>query len=365
MDFDSPLTVRVAIVGSASIAKKNALAILRSERCTLVAVASRSLARAQEWCASIGLDGVRCVEGYESVLADGGVDAVYVPLPTTLHRDFVLKAAAAGKHVLVEKPVGVTAAEVREMVAACRAGGVALLDGTMFVHHARFAQIDRLFRAPNWTPLKVSSTFAFRGGDAFLDGGDIRTNGLDPLGCLGDVGWYCIRFGLAAFAGARPTAAAARLRKSRNGVPTDMDCDVVFGGASGACGTDARMTFHCSFYHPLCQTVEASSVDGRVVRLDDFVIPRREEVCEYVIEDVPAAALSNYDTVVASTRTVVPVLNCCQEAKMWDALAGLVAQGAHRTPAYEDAMVLAHDVMDALMKSAANGGALVPIPEDA
>ena len=51
--------------------------------------------------------------------------------------------------------------------------------------------------------------------------------------------------------------------------------------------------------------------------------------------------------------------------KMWDALAGLVAQGAHRTPAYEDAMVLAHDVMDALMKSAANGGALVPIPEDA
>ena len=167
MDFDSPLTVRVAIVGSASIAKKNALAILRSERCTLVAVASRSLARAQEWCASIGLEGVRCVEGYESVLADGGVDAVYVPLPTTLHRDFVLKAAAAGKHVLVEKPVGVTAAEVREMVAACRAGGVALLDGTMFVHHARFEQMDRLFADEQfWAPTRVSSAFTFWGDEA-------------------------------------------------------------------------------------------------------------------------------------------------------------------------------------------------------
>jgi len=191
MEFSaSPLVVRVGVVSAANIAKKNARAILRSERCALVAVASRSLEKARAWRAALGLgDDVECVEGYDALLARGDVDAVYVPLPTVLHVDFVKKAAAAGKHVLIEKPVGVDAAEVREIVAACRAAGVALLDGTMFVHHKRFKQIDRLFRDQTWRPLRVRSTFAFSGGAEFLAAGNIRTNGMDPLGCLGDVGW--------------------------------------------------------------------------------------------------------------------------------------------------------------------------------
>ena len=167
-DFASPLVVRVGIVGAASIAKKNARAIRRSERCALVAVASRSLAKAEAWVAELGFGAsCRCVEGYEHLLAAADVDAVYVPLPTSLHLDFVVKAAAAGKHVLVEKPVGRTAAEVRAMVDACRAAGVALLDGTMFVHHARFEQMDRLFADEQfWAPTRVSSAFTFWGDEA-------------------------------------------------------------------------------------------------------------------------------------------------------------------------------------------------------
>ena len=165
----SPLVVRVGVVGAARIAKKNARAIARSSRCALVAVASRSAAKARAWLADIGRDGrgVRVLDGYDALLADDAVDAVYVPLPTSLHVDFVCRAAAAEKHVLVEKPVGRDAAEVRRMVDACRTHGVALLDGTMFVHHDRFKQIDRLFRDDVfWRPQRVSSAFTFAGDAA-------------------------------------------------------------------------------------------------------------------------------------------------------------------------------------------------------
>jgi hypothetical protein len=84
---------------------------------------------------------------------------------------------------------------------------------------------------------------------------------------------------------------------------------------------------------------------------DDFVIPRREEVCEYVIEDVPERPqLSHYDTVVRGVKATVPVLDCCQEVAMWDAFAALVVQ-RERTDYYDDAMRTAHLVMDALQAS--------------
>ena len=95
-DMMSPLVVRVGIAGAASIAKKNARAIARSERCALVALASRSPAKAKAFVDELGLANVRLLGSYDALLADGEVDAVYVPLPTTLHLDFVRKCAAAG-----------------------------------------------------------------------------------------------------------------------------------------------------------------------------------------------------------------------------------------------------------------------------
>ena len=88
-------------------------------------------------------------------------------------------------------------------------------------------------------------------------------------------------------------AAVARARRWGHaaggdaGTPTDMDCDVLFGD-DAAHGTERVLTFHCSFFHHLVQTAEASDATGRVVRMDDFVIPRREEVCEHVRRaDIP------------------------------------------------------------------------------
>ena len=101
----SPYTVRIGIMGCASIAKKNARAIIRSQRCTLVAVASRSIHKAEAFCDELKLppfdyelplhQTVRRLEGYNALFLVEGIDAVYIPLPTKLHKEWVLKAAAA------------------------------------------------------------------------------------------------------------------------------------------------------------------------------------------------------------------------------------------------------------------------------
>ena len=190
-----------------------------------------------------------------------------------------------------------------------------------------------------------------------------RRAGMDPLGCLGDVGWYCIRFGLAAF-NYKPAYVRARVWEATDGgVPTDMDCDVSFsrGDPERTVLSPRLLTFHCSFHHHLRQVVEATSSDGRIVRLDDFVIPRREEVCSYIIEDVPERPqLSHYDTVVRGVKTTVPVLDCAQEVVMWDSFAALVVS-RERTDYYDAAMLTAHRIMDALQESGAKKGAWVEV----
>ena len=68
---------------------------------------------------------------YEALLDDPAIDAVYIPLPPSMHREWTIKAAEKGKHVLCEKPLAMTASEAREMVASCREHGVQLMDGVM------------------------------------------------------------------------------------------------------------------------------------------------------------------------------------------------------------------------------------------
>ena len=133
---------------------------------------SRDVARAQRFLEETGLGGAATAHGsYEAVLADPRVDAVYVPLPTALHAEWVRKAAAAGKHVLLEKPIAVTPEEGEGMVAACAAAGVQLMDGTMWVHNPRAAEVAARLRGPGaalGALREVNSVFAFSGGAEFM-----------------------------------------------------------------------------------------------------------------------------------------------------------------------------------------------------
>ena len=168
--FPAAPALRWGIMGCASIARKNVLAMTTAQSAVLVAVASRDAEKCEAWVAKNcppARPAVKCYSSYEQLLADPDVDAVYIPLPTTLHFEWVLKAAACKKHVLVEKPCGTSLDEVRcagsmvyvviphgvlvcwsqvdEMIGACADNGVQFMDGGSFQHmretHARTARV--------------------------------------------------------------------------------------------------------------------------------------------------------------------------------------------------------------------------------
>ena len=214
------LSLRVAILGAAAISRKAAPAILAAGH-TIAAVSSRDVARAQAVVDACGLaaggtvalggkaggEGGSADHPHAAALADRSVTAVYIPAPAGHHVPLVTAAASAGKHILLEKPIALNEADLASIVAAVTAAGVVLVDGTMWVHHPRAASLAAAL--PSLGPLRsVHATLAFYGGPRF-EAGDIRTRpGEDGLGCVGDLGWYCVRAGLWAFGGGgwtRPT----------------------------------------------------------------------------------------------------------------------------------------------------------------
>ena len=123
----SPHTpLRLGILGCANIAKQFARDVQGSPRVAIQAVASRDLAKAQAFAQ--GFDIARAHGSYEALLADAALDAIYIPLPNSLHAEWAIRAMQAGKHVLCEKPLALNLTEVTRMFAVSRQHGVMLLE---------------------------------------------------------------------------------------------------------------------------------------------------------------------------------------------------------------------------------------------
>ena len=121
---------------------------------------------------------------YDELLKRPDVDAVYIPLPTGIRREWVVKAANAGKHVLCEKPCGPDAGELRAMLDACKANGVQFMDGVMFMHGKRLPLL-RLVLDDGETVgqlRRITSQFSFAAGDDFLSGNIRVSKAMEPLG---------------------------------------------------------------------------------------------------------------------------------------------------------------------------------------
>ena len=269
---------RWGILGTAGIARKNWQAIRLAGNASLVAVASRSLERSRGFVAACQ-EACRqptvpvAVEGYRELLGRSDVDAVYIPLPTGIRKEWVLEAARAGKHVLVEKPVGVTAEDVRDMLAECERHRVQLMDGVMFLHGRRLEVLRRTIDDGESVGevRRIAAQFSFNGSDEFFRR-DIRMNSeLEPHGCLGDLGWYTIGFALWVMRYELPTSVTARelAAAGRGGspaaVPTEMSGELLFRGGVSA-------SFYCSFRTENQQWANVSGTKG-VVHVSDFVLP--------------------------------------------------------------------------------------------
>ena len=238
---------RWGILGTAGIARKNWKAMALAGNATLVAVASRSLDRGRRFVsecqAACPLPSAPAALGsYEEMLDRPDVDAVYVPLPTGLRKEWVLAAAEAGKHVLVEKPVGVTAADVREMLAACDRRRVQFMDGVMFMHSRRLEALRRTLDDGESVGRirRIAAQFSFPAPEGFLRENIRGDSRLEPDGCLGDLGWYTIRFALWAMKYELPTEVTARLLAEDGSpgrpdkVPFEVSGELSFaGGVSG------------------------------------------------------------------------------------------------------------------------------------
>src|SRR5579864_5784012 len=243
---------RWGVLGTANIARKNWQAIRHAGNAALVAVASRDRARAQRFIdecqahAPLVPAPVAC-GSYEELLGRKDVDAVYLPLPTAVRKEWVLRAAAAGKHVLCEKPCGVTTADLRAMLDACRTNRVQFMDGVMFMHSQRLPLLRQTLDDGQsiGTVRRITSQFSFMPSDDFLTTNIRANNRLEPLGCLGDLGWYNIRFSLWVMNEQLPRSVAGRLMAGRHpgaGPPGPMEFsgEMFFAGGESA-------SFFCSY----------------------------------------------------------------------------------------------------------------------
>lgn len=187
----SPESIGLGILGAANIARKQCRALKLIDTVKVVAVGSRDISKAQALIDEWDLGPTATAYGsYTEVLSDPRVEAVYIPLPTTLHVEWVHQAAAAGKHILLEKPIAVTAAETDEILTACAEHNVQFMDGTMWAHHPRTREMEAVLQSGRLGTVKeVVSVFTFTASTEFA-AKDIRfKKDGDPLGALGDIGW--------------------------------------------------------------------------------------------------------------------------------------------------------------------------------
>ena len=138
-----PDSIKIGVLGCANIAQRSVIPAIKSlhEEFELVAVASRTLAKANEFANEFNCS---AVEGYENLINSELVDALYIPLPTGLHKEWVNKALLAGKHVYAEKSIASNLLDAEEMVLNAEEMNLALMEGFMFQYHQQHQVVKDL-----------------------------------------------------------------------------------------------------------------------------------------------------------------------------------------------------------------------------
>jgi D-xylose 1-dehydrogenase (NADP+, D-xylono-1,5-lactone-forming) len=241
--------MRLGLVSTATI---NARVLgAGAEGVEIAAVASRDAARAQAYASEHGIP--RAHGSYEALLEDPEVDAVYISLPNGLHHEWTMKALAAGKHVLCEKPYSRRPADVEEAWDAAKAAGLVVMEAFMWRHHPQVKQAKDLVDGGAIGKLRlVRAWFSFR----LLDLDDIRMLPDLDGGALMDVGCYTVS-GARFFAGEPERLVGAQVI-GPTGVDVDSYATLRFPG-------DVIGRIDSSFTQPKRQRLEAVGEEGVVV----------------------------------------------------------------------------------------------------
>ncbi len=181
--------LRWGVLSTAKIGTEKVIpAMQRGELCEVVAIASRDMARAQSAAKRLGIP--KAHGSYDALLADPNVDAIYNPLPNHLHVPLSIAALEAGKHVLCEKPIGLTAAEGQQLVdAANEHPDLKVMEAFMYRHHPQWQRAKQLVRDGAIGKLRTIQTFFSYFND---DPDNIRNQSDIGGGGLPDIGCYCV-----------------------------------------------------------------------------------------------------------------------------------------------------------------------------
>jgi D-xylose 1-dehydrogenase (NADP+, D-xylono-1,5-lactone-forming) len=287
------MTLRLGLLSTANINLKLLGGVRAAEGVEAVAVASRDAGRAEAFAAEHGLG--RAHGSYEALLADPEVDAVYIPLPNSLHVPWSIRALQAGKHVLCEKPLTRRPEEAQAAFDAADQAGLVLAEGFMWRHHEQARRLRELVRdrvVGNVRLLRAAFSFF-----ALDRTGDVRLQKELDGGGLMDVGCYCVS-AMRLLAG-EPERVSARQVIGGDGVDVRLAATLAFPGAvlgSFDCGLDMAdrsalevIGDHGSLFlpdpwHSREPRIEVRRPDGTEV----IEIPRKDPyACE--LEDFAAA----------------------------------------------------------------------------
>jgi D-xylose 1-dehydrogenase (NADP+, D-xylono-1,5-lactone-forming) len=249
--------VRWGILSTANIARLLVAGANEASGAEVVAVGSRDRERGEAFAGELGI--ARVHGSYEKLLADPEVEAVYVPLPNSMHVAWSIRALEAGKHVLCEKPMSRRAADVEEAFAAAERAGRLLMEAFMWRYHPQTERLAGLVADGTIGRLRVvRAAFGFTLAPGSRN---VRWSGELEGGALMDVGCYCVS-ALRLLAG-EPERVSGELLEGGDGV--DARFAGLFRFAGGLLGT-----FDCAFDVPTRAGIEAVGETGTLVALDPW-----------------------------------------------------------------------------------------------
>ena len=218
----------------------------------VVAIASRDGSRAEAVAADLSIP--RAFGSYEALLADPDIDAVYIPLPNHLHEPWTVRSLEAGKHVLCEKPLGMSATEARSVQAVAGATGRLAVEGFMYRFHPQWQIVDELIAQGRIGELRlVAAWFSYPPNDR----SNVRYVREWGGGALLDIGCYCINVVRRLFGGEPVSTRGAVARDLESGVDVLTSAVLDFGRG--------HAIISCGIEHDFFQQVTVTGTEGSIV----------------------------------------------------------------------------------------------------
>lgn len=253
------------VLGTALIARAHVIpALLDADHCRLVAIGSRSQANADDAADEFGIP--RAYGSYDELLADPDIDCVYLPLPNHLHTKWIIRAADAGKHILVEKPVTLTAAAATRVAAHCADRGVLVMEAFMYRFHPAWVKVRHLLETDTIGRVTdVAVWFSFRSTRPT----DFRHHTTSGGGALYDVGCYAVDVSRMLL-GDNPSQVLGTARIDPvSGVDLTFTAILNYG--------DATASFTCSMEQEPMHSVVIHGTAGWISIADPFNCPPHHE----------------------------------------------------------------------------------------